>query len=383
MGNVQNETKISLPSILVESKCAVTPMNGFTRFSGTMEIAPINNVIRKNRVDAIANSACSYYPNLKITEDVRSKATFGFRAISADGLPYIGRSNKIKNIVINILSIIENELNFSEEEINFTTIEDIASKLNEIQKQLQEILLGSTFGEGRIGEHRVVILGISNAGKSSLFNAIIGHDRSIISAKPGTTRDTVESYINICGISVCLIDTAGFWESKDPIDKISIKKSSLELNKASLCLIVDEKNPKKIIQSDLFKKINKPYLLIQSKCDNLSPGKQKNASKNEIRVSAKKGHGIQTLLTMISTSIKNVVDNDPSMLASITRRQRALIEESLIVIQTALTECSEGERVDILASILHEFVSIMEGVLGRIAPKEVLNNIFSNFCIGK
>ena len=290
---------------------------------------------------------------------------------------------EIKNIVINILSIIENELNFSEEEINFTTIEDIASKLNEIQKQLQEILLGSTFGEGRIGEHRVVILGISNAGKSSLFNAIIGHDRSIISAKPGTTRDTVESYINICGISVCLIDTAGFWESKDPIDKISIKKSSLELNKASLCLIVDEKNPKKIIQSDLFKKINKPYLLIQSKCDNLSPSKQKHASKNEIQVSAKKGHGMQALLTMISTSIKKDVDNDPSMLASITRRQRALIEESLIVIQTALTECSEGERVDILASILHEFVSIMEGVLGRIAPKEVLNNIFSNFCIGK
>ena len=92
---------------------------------------------------------------------------------------------------------------------------------------------------------------------------------------------------------------------------------------------------------------------------------------------------MQALLTMISTSIKKDVDNDPSMLASITRRQRALIEESLIVIQTALTECSEGERVDILASILHEFVSIMEGVLGRIAPKEVLNNIFSNFCIGK
>ena len=98
--NVDEQTNINIPAILVESKCAVTPMNGFTRFSGTMEIASINNVIRKNRVDAIANSACSYYPNLKITEDVRSKATFGFRAISADGLPYIGRSNKIKNIVI-------------------------------------------------------------------------------------------------------------------------------------------------------------------------------------------------------------------------------------------------------------------------------------------
>ncbi len=99
--NVCEETKINLPAILVESKCAITPMNGFTRFSGTMEIASVNNNnIRRNRVDAIANSACSYYPNLKINEDVRSKAVFGLRAISADGLPYIGRSTKIKNIVI-------------------------------------------------------------------------------------------------------------------------------------------------------------------------------------------------------------------------------------------------------------------------------------------
>ena len=98
--DVHKETNINLPAILVESKCAVTPMNGFTRFSGTMEIASINKNIRRNRVDAIANSACSYYPNLRIDEDVRGKATYGLRAISADGLPYIGRSSKISNIVI-------------------------------------------------------------------------------------------------------------------------------------------------------------------------------------------------------------------------------------------------------------------------------------------
>ena len=98
--NIMDETNISIPAILVESKCAVTPMNGFTRFSGTMEIASINNNIRDNRVNAIADSVSSYYPNLKINEEVRSKASFGLRSISADGLPYIGRSNKIKNIII-------------------------------------------------------------------------------------------------------------------------------------------------------------------------------------------------------------------------------------------------------------------------------------------
>ena len=98
--NHHKETGITCPAILVEAKCAITPMNGFSRFSGTMEISSINNKLRMNRVNAIANSVESFYPSIKISKSDRKNAGFGFRPISADGLPYIGRTNKLKNVLI-------------------------------------------------------------------------------------------------------------------------------------------------------------------------------------------------------------------------------------------------------------------------------------------
>jgi len=98
--NVDRDTGISTPAILVEAKVAVTPMNGFTRFAGTMEIGGINHKINPKRVNAIANAAENYYKNLSILKEEKSKAACGLRPCSPDGLPFIGKSNKCKNLTI-------------------------------------------------------------------------------------------------------------------------------------------------------------------------------------------------------------------------------------------------------------------------------------------
>lgn len=98
--NTERETGITIPAILAEAKAAVTPMNGFTRFAGTMEIAGINHNINKVRVEAIANAAKRYYPNIELTEKEKNNAACGLRPVSPDGLPYIGRSSKCKNLTI-------------------------------------------------------------------------------------------------------------------------------------------------------------------------------------------------------------------------------------------------------------------------------------------
>ncbi|EDP71340.1 D-amino acid dehydrogenase [Flavobacteriales bacterium ALC-1] len=98
--NTERHTNINVPAILAEAKTAVTPMNGFTRFAGTMEIAGINHNINKVRVDAIANAATRYYPNLKLTQEEKDNAACGLRPVSPDGLPYIGKSSKCKNLTI-------------------------------------------------------------------------------------------------------------------------------------------------------------------------------------------------------------------------------------------------------------------------------------------
>lgn len=98
--NSERYTGITIPAILAEAKTAVTPMNGFTRIAGTMEIAGINHKINKVRVDAISNALSQYYPNLKITQEEKDQAACGLRPVSPDGLPYIGKSNKCKNLTI-------------------------------------------------------------------------------------------------------------------------------------------------------------------------------------------------------------------------------------------------------------------------------------------
>jgi len=98
--NTVQETGITIPSILVEKKVAVTPMNGFTRFAGTMEIAGINHDIRKERVEAIANAATKFYPKIKLSPEEKNLAACGLRPVSADGLPYIGKSSKCANLTI-------------------------------------------------------------------------------------------------------------------------------------------------------------------------------------------------------------------------------------------------------------------------------------------
>lgn len=98
--NTEKETGISIPAILTEAKVAVTPMNGFTRFAGTMEIAGINHNINKTRVDAIAKAASRYYPEINLTSEEKSNAASGLRPVSPDGLPYIGKSSKCENLTI-------------------------------------------------------------------------------------------------------------------------------------------------------------------------------------------------------------------------------------------------------------------------------------------
>jgi D-amino-acid dehydrogenase len=98
--NTEKDTGITIPAILAEAKAAVTPMNGFTRFAGTMEIAGINHTINKVRVDAIADAATQYYPDVKLTVEEKDNAACGLRPVSPDGLPYIGKSKKCSNLTI-------------------------------------------------------------------------------------------------------------------------------------------------------------------------------------------------------------------------------------------------------------------------------------------
>ena len=156
--------------------------------------------------------------------------------------------SEIREDALNMLSVIENELDFSEDELDLTSYDDIRSKVANIKEKLVDILKSSTFGMGALSGIRVVLLGKPNSGKSSLFNAILGFDRAIVSSTPGTTRDTVESCFELEGIPVCLIDTAGVWESDEFLDQLGVQKTMSAIDNSDICFLVYEKDPSVLLK---------------------------------------------------------------------------------------------------------------------------------------
>jgi len=289
---------------------------------------------------------------------------------------------EIKSKIIDVLSIIENELNFSEDEISLTSYSTIRSMLEDVQSQINQIVYSSVIGKKIFSGIRIIILGRPNTGKSSLFNAMLGHDRAITSPVAGTTRDTVESWFELEGVPVCLVDTAGVWESKKQLDNLGVEKTIFELDRADLCLLVDDKNPNVLFKTQFMKRYQQHYILVKSKSDlALNPS---TAEDDVIYTSSKENTGINKLLTSISTYILdniNLADHTHGFM--ITQRQRGLLEEASLCLNEAIEQLHAGIETDIVASTLNGFVVAIKDVVGEIPNKEIVQNIFSNFCVGK
>jgi len=290
--------------------------------------------------------------------------------------------SEIRVEALNVLAVIENELDFSEDELDLTSYDEICSRVLNIKQNLVDILNSSTFGMEALSGLRVVLLGKPNSGKSSLFNAVLGLDRAIVSSTPGTTRDTVESYFELDGISVCLIDTAGVWESDDFLDQLSVQKTMSAIQHSDIYFLIDEKDPSILLKYTFPDLIKSRCILIKSKCD--LNGSSLSSNKSIYPVSAKNGSGIDTLLTYLSTYISENI-NEGAFIdrVLITHRQRALLESSLSVIDVLLKQIDEHIETDVLASGIRGFVENLKDVVGEVYNEDVLNNIFSNFCVGK
>ncbi|MBC8478826.1 MAG: tRNA uridine-5-carboxymethylaminomethyl(34) synthesis GTPase MnmE, partial [FCB group bacterium] len=161
-----------------------------------------------------------------ITTLISAKTSKGVSA-SLSGLSGKLTSNidVLKIQLLNTLSMIEHELDFSEDEISHIEIKTYIHSIEQVGITLSSILESAAFGKAVFNGVRVVLIGRPNTGKSSLFNSILGHERAIVSSVPGTTRDTIESWFDLDGFPVCIVDTAGLWDSDNYLESIGIKRT--------------------------------------------------------------------------------------------------------------------------------------------------------------
>jgi len=267
----------------------------------------------------------------------------------------------LRQRLIALLARVEATIDFVEE-IGELPVEEMQEQTHEILKDLQQLIKRGQAGARLRQGMRVVIAGPTNAGKSSLFNAIVGHSRAIVSEIPGTTRDTIEEEIDLNGIRVTLVDTAGLRETSDVVEQMGIQRTEAEQAAADLVISVYD--------AQLEPPTNTNFL-VANKCDLSTP-------KQGLPVSAKTNEGIQSLIEEI---VKRAPQGDVSLYTN-DRQSAALIlaEASAKEFQTALRD---EAPVDLLAVLLRDAVDYLGRVTGQTASAEILEDIFAHFCIGK
>jgi tRNA modification GTPase len=291
----------------------------------------------------------------------------------------------VKQALMELIALLEAGIDFAEDDVDVTPQAEIARRIGELKPPLSQ--LEASFARGRIVHDglTLAIVGRPNTGKSSLFNCLAARDRAIVTATPGTTRDTISERISLDGIPLELVDTAGLRESLEEAEQLGIQRSREALAEAALVVIVlDATAPLNDEERRLLAAVEgRPALVAVNKIDLIEAGRPLPdcAGVPALATSALTGAGIAELRERILELATGGAAAEPGMLTSLRHQQ---------AIAAALAALSDAAQANAI-SIPHEMILIdlyralwaLDSVTGQTTPDEILNLIFSTFCIGK
>ena len=300
---------------------------------------------------------------------------------------------ELQNKILGLLARVEANIDFPEEDLEENAGEAIVQEGEKVLKEFEEMI--SSADTGRVYREGIstVIIGNTNVGKSSLLNALLRENRAIVTDIPGTTRDLIEEVINIRGIPLRIIDTAGLRETIDFVEKIGVEKTRETINRADLVLVVldavrgldDEdraileliKEKKALI---LINKVDVEEAKIRIKESDV---RKLVRERPVLWISALKGTGIDRLEKEIFEMVTGgrVTGSDTVLVANI--RHKEVLERSARHLQEAITGARQALPVDIVAIDLREAWEALGEITGSTATEDLLDRIFEDFCIGK
>jgi len=298
----------------------------------------------------------------------------------------------IKEELINIVGLMEIDLDFSEENIEIASKSQIYCRLRQIEKELRS--LGSSFNYARLldsGIH-LTLVGEPNAGKSTLLNQLLGENRAITSHIPGTTRDTIQENIVINDILFSLVDTAGLRESRDELEKEGIKRTkSQALSSDMVLLIVDASLSISSLSWKLIQEttnwIQAPVIIVANKTDNglkqETLKKLQKLKKPIVKMSAKTGKGLKNLEKVIVEIISKGYDALSDDVIITSKRQKEIIDKTAENINQACATLEKNNGFEFSVVDLRQALNVLGELTGETVTEDILNNIFSRFCIGK
>ena len=309
------------------------------------------------------------------TEIQRQQAIKIMNGNSAD------KFNELREKLLKILSHVEAKIDFPDEDLPEDILKNIKKISNEVILNIKKILDDQKVGE-RIREgFKIAIIGPTNAGKSSLLNHLSNRDAAIVSEIAGTTRDVIETHLNIDGYPVVVSDTAGIRDSKNEIEKKGIKLALDKAENADLKLIVID--AKSIDFKGVLKELmDENAILVINKSDLLNKDLNSEIKNYEhVLISVKNNLNLEDLISKIKNKLKNKFITSEDIL--ITRaRHRQHLEQSLNYLKN-FEEKNEAEDFDKAAEDLRLATRHLGMIVGKVDVEEILGSIFNDFCIGK
>ena len=328
---------------------------------------------------------------------------------------YSKELGRLRAKLLKMTSLLELELDFSEEDVEFASRSEMSLLVNDVLHHVST--LASSFKRGNAVKNGlpVAIIGLANSGKSTLLNAIIGEDRAIVSDIAGTTRDTIEEVLNVGGVSLRFIDTAGIRDTEETVEKIGIGRSLKKMQEASIILgILDPARGFSSMKEDVqFFLSNvdlseQKLILVLNKIDLAEGGNEADSDINKnvirgneivslienksidiplVKISAKTGEGLGDLMSTLSNKASDLVGTSDSTLVTNLRHYEALrkSEAPLRRVLSGLGATDHGTPLppDLIAQDLREALHYIGSIVGEISTDEVLGSIFREFCVGK
>lgn len=297
---------------------------------------------------------------------------------------------KIKQEILDVMVNIEVAIDYPEYDVDEVTNNQILHMLKSIKEKLEK--LEKSFDNGKIIKEgiKTAIIGRPNAGKSSLLNRILKEDRAIVTEYEGTTRDTIEEYVNINGIPLKVVDTAGIRNAKDEVEKIGIAKAKEIAKEADLIIAIFDSS-KKLTAEDL--EIlglvkNKKAIIVLNKTDLESVVNENNKEFSEfnakiVKISALNNTGIEVIYDEI-TRLFNLSEINLDNEVVITNvRQKNLISKAIESVDKTKNTVLEKMPLDIIAIYIKEILENLGNITGEFVTEDIINEIFAKFCLGK
>jgi tRNA modification GTPase len=295
--------------------------------------------------------------------------------------------NHLREELIHFASLIELELDFGEEDVEFAKRDDLKNLIIKIQSYLKSLI--DSFDQGNVIKNGVptVIAGKPNAGKSTLLNTLLNEERAIVSEIPGTTRDVIEDEMVLGGINFRFIDTAGLRETEDIIEAMGVERTRDRMRKASLIMYLFDLTQTSIKEIDEeeahLQSLGIPFIKVGNKLDKADKQLVTELTKRDfVFISASNKTNIQDLKERILSHFQvRTVKTGDVMVTNL--RHYHQLQQTYDALQRVLNGMSEGVTGDFLAMDIRQSLHFLGEITGTITTDDLLDNIFSKFCIGK